>query len=365
MRAKPFGDLCAVLCDPAHLSALGHGRLEAVMRLAARNFLMGRLAEDAIDCGAIEALPSRAQAILESAVFGPRQTQRKLRHEAGIIADLFADSGIRPVALKGAAYVLDRSPAARGRISTDIDILVPATSLERSEEILKDAGWQVDPEKDNAYDQAYYRRYMHELPPLLHAERGMVLDVHHAILPPTARLNPAMDALIDAAVRPKGSPLEIFAPLDRILHAATHLCHDGEFQYPLRNLLEIRDLCQEIIKTDEDWNRLTSRAAALGLALPALDALTLLDRFLAVNVPNAALSALASAGRDRPWRRLTRHVMAQTIRPAAPDRPDRVRRLSEWLLYIRSHWLRMPPIMLARHLWTKWRMSAQAPEPSA
>ena len=23
--------------------------------------------------------------------------------------------------------------------------------------------------------------------------------------------------------------------------------------------------------------------------------------------------------------------------------------------YVRSHWLRMPPLMLARHLWTKWR----------
>ncbi|HRE35623.1 MAG TPA: hypothetical protein PK217_11200, partial [Sphingopyxis terrae] len=25
--------------------------------------------------------------------------------------------------------------------------------------------------------------------------------------------------------------------------------------------------------------------------------------------------------------------------------------------YIRSHWLRMPPVMLAKHLWTKWRKS--------
>ena len=23
--------------------------------------------------------------------------------------------------------------------------------------------------------------------------------------------------------------------------------------------------------------------------------------------------------------------------------------------FLRSHWLRMPPLMLARHLWTKWR----------
>ena len=26
--------------------------------------------------------------------------------------------------------------------------------------------------------------------------------------------------------------------------------------------------------------------------------------------------------------------------------------------YIRSHWLRMPPVLLARHLWTKWRKRA-------
>jgi hypothetical protein len=26
--------------------------------------------------------------------------------------------------------------------------------------------------------------------------------------------------------------------------------------------------------------------------------------------------------------------------------------------YVRSHWLRMPPLMLARHLWTKWRKEA-------
>jgi len=25
---------------------------------------------------------------------------------------------------------------------------------------------------------------------------------------------------------------------------------------------------------------------------------------------------------------------------------------------VRSHWLRMPPLMLARHLWTKWRKEA-------
>jgi hypothetical protein len=32
-----------------------------------------------------------------------------------------------------------------------------------------------------------------------------------------------------------------------------------------------------------------------------------------------------------------------------------IRRFTRLGFYIRSHWLRMPPMMLARHLWTKWR----------
>ena len=31
------------------------------------------------------------------------------------------------------------------------------------------------------------------------------------------------------------------------------------------------------------------------------------------------------------------------------------RKLTRLGFYVRSHWLRMPPAMLARHLWTKWR----------
>nr|MDQ4087552.1 hypothetical protein [Pseudomonadota bacterium] len=33
-----------------------------------------------------------------------------------------------------------------------------------------------------------------------------------------------------------------------------------------------------------------------------------------------------------------------------------VRPLLRFGFYLRSHWLRMPPLMLARHLWVKARM---------
>ncbi len=31
------------------------------------------------------------------------------------------------------------------------------------------------------------------------------------------------------------------------------------------------------------------------------------------------------------------------------------RKFTRLIFYIRSHWLRMPPHMLMRHLWVKWR----------
>ena len=34
-------------------------------------------------------------------------------------------------------------------------------------------------------------------------------------------------------------------------------------------------------------------------------------------------------------------------------------KLLRFAFYLRSHWIRMPPLMLARHLFTKWRKGHQ------
>ena len=67
----------------------------------------------------------------------------------------------------------------------------------------------------------------------------------------------------------------------------------------------------------------------------------------------AAAISLFGDGRttDRLYcrRLLARDGWGRAIRPAT--------RLG---FYVRSHWLRMPPAMLARHLWIKWRKAAPA-----
>ena len=57
-------------------------------------------------------------------------------------------------------------------------------------------------------------------------------------------------------------------------------------------------------------------------------------------------------------------LMANVLIPTHPDQSNRVAALSGWLLYLRSHWLRMPPLLLARHLWIKSRRKCAGKSPS-
>ena len=46
--------------------------------------------------------------------------------------------------------------------------------------------------------------------------------------------------------------------------------------------------------------------------------------------------------------RIVLGLMGRVLRPKHPEGPGTP--VSDWLLYVRSHWLRMPPWLLASHL---------------
>lgn len=79
--------------------------------------------------------------------------------------------------------------------------------------------------KPDPYDDDYYRRWIHELPPLIHKTRDRMIDVHHTILPPTARITPDADALIADSIALENG-LRILSPADMICHAVIHLFAD-------------------------------------------------------------------------------------------------------------------------------------------
>ena len=279
-------------------------------------------------------LPERVAALFADARAAAEHGRRAALWEAEMARRALA--GVcEPVLLKGTAYAAAGLLAGQGRAIGDLDILVPRDRLDAAEAALVAAGWEWV--KPDPYDDAYYRRWMHELPPLIHRERDRMIDVHHTVLPPTHRRTPDAAALL-AASEPAGTGLRVLAPDDMIVHAAAHLFADGDLAGGLRNLWDIRCLIEEF-----GVDGLEARAAHHGLASETLRAARQAHALFGAPVPETWRTR---KGADRLFERrlLARDGWGRPTRP--------VTRLG---FYVRSHWLRMPPGLLARHLWTKWR----------
>jgi hypothetical protein len=213
-------------------------------------------------------------------------------------------------------------------------------------------GWATT--HHHPYDQRYYRHWMHELPPLQHATRLTVLDVHHAILPPTARLKPESGKLW-AASRPvpETPPLRLLAPADMVLHSATHLFFNEEFSHGLRDLTDIDSLLRHFGRQPGFWDGLAQRAEELDLARPLFYALRYVKSVLATPVPPEA-SVAAQAGRPPSLvGGLMDTLFLRVLQPDHPSCADGLTPLAKHALYLRAHWLRMPPLLLAYHLTAK------------
>lgn len=256
------------------------------------------------------------------------------------------------VLLKGAAYLLADLPPANGRLFADVDIMVARGRLAEAESALLAAGWIC--EVRDRYTNRYYREWMHELPPLRHVHRGSILDVHHTIAPPTSRFAVDGARLLDR-IRPVPGRTGLFmlAPVDMVLHSATHLFQEGELWHGLRDLIDLDELVRGFAREPAFWSELLARADELGLRVPLWHALHHLGRIFGTRAPAAlarpaALRAHAFLGRS-----LTAGLLRIALRPEHPTCDGPFSRTARFLLYIRSHWLRMPPHRLIPHLLRK------------
>lgn len=343
----------AALRAPEALPGWPAARWDVLVRQARRADLLARVAHAARGAGVFDRLPAAPRAHLEAALRHEAAQHEDIRREVRFITAALAAAGARTVLLKGGAYVVAGRAAAAGRVLSDIDVIVPRAQLPDVEASLMLHGWATT--HHSAYDQRYYRQWMHELPPMRHIHRNTVIDVHHAILPDTARLRPSSALLLEAAVPVPGWPgVHTLAVEDMVLHSMAHLFHNEELSHGLRDLSDLDLLLREAAAADAGfWTRLLARAQALDLRRPLAYGLRHAARVFATPVPRAVLAEADRGGpgplllplMDALWRRglAVQHSTAP-LRGAA---------LARFLLYVRAHWLRMPPLLLARHLATK------------
>jgi hypothetical protein len=336
---SPARQLTRLLADPSRIAEVRDWT--PLLSVARAESLIGSLAFRLKD----ERLPDGVAAILAEAREASLHVRKTALWEAEMARRALAPLAVPVILFKGTAYVAAKVDAGIGRSIGDLDILVPRESLDAVEAALLAAGWEWV--KDDAYDQAYYRRWMHELPPLIHRERDRMIDVHHTILPLTARPKPDAAALIAQSVK-LDSGLRVLAPEDMMVHAAAHLIADGDLAGGLRNLWDIDRLLREFAAKDEGfWRLLEQRADHHGLSSAVQRGARLAHNLYDTPIPQS-WRLRASADPMFEARMLARDGWGRETNSAL--------RLG---FYMRSHWLRMPPLMLARHLARKARPKAR------
>ncbi len=323
--------LTEALRDPASTASLDAAGWTALLAIARAEQLIGTLAHR------LDGLPKpeAAERVLADARAAHEQGRVVALWEAEMARRALAGLDIPVVLLKGTAFVAAGLSAGVGRQIGDLDILVPRARIGEAETALLAAGWEWV--KPDPYDDEYYRRWMHELPPLIHRERDRMIDVHHTILPLTAKVRPDAVGLIAESL-PLENGLRILAPNDMLCHAAAHLFADGDLAGGLRNLWDVHCLIEEF-----GTEGLEARAAHHGLSSAVARALRQANHHYGTPIPEGL----------RVWDSLDPLYARRLL--ARDSWGRQTRKLTRFAFYLRSHWLRMPPAMLARHLWTKYR----------
>ena len=340
--------LLAVLRDPAQAASLGVEQWDLLLRQARHARLLGRLAVVMDERELVSQLPAKVKDHFTAARVFVTWRQRAARWEINRLLDALRNIKEPLVLLKGSAYILADLPPARGRLLSDVDLLVPATSLEKVEETLLDHGWQGV--KLEEYDQHYYRTWMHELPPLRHRDRGFEVDIHHTISPLTSRLSPDPEKLIRDSIPLDEGRLRVLKPVDMVLHSAVHLFYDGELINGLRDLVDLADLFNYFGGQPGFWDDLVQRAYDQDLQRPLFYAMRYTQRLLGADIPATAMEDISTAAPPGLILLLMDRLIVWVMVPEHPDRPQRRTAVAQWLLYVRSHWLRMPPALLLKHL---------------
>jgi hypothetical protein len=346
-----------VLIDPNRSKSWTESAWGLAIRQARSANLLATMASRFDQLPSLVAIPEQAKQHFLAANNVVYQRNASVLWECKQIRGALEPVGLQPIFLKGAAYVNAELPLGEHRNFADIDMIVPKERLAEAETQLLLSGWFST--TTDAYDQRYYRRWMHEIPPLRHIRRGTTLDLHHAISPPTAKYLAKTDLIFSQAIAAPGvGGTQVLNPPDMILHAATHLFLEGEADNALRNLVDLSELLVHFQKDPGFNNQLMDRAVQVGLMRPLFYAIRYLELVLHQSGIEKLKRNLASESPGRLSLAFLDFIYGNVFQGNHPSVLRPLHPLAKTLLYLRGHWLRMPAWLLLPHLIRKLVRSA-------
>lgn len=281
------------------------------------------------------------------------------------INNVLTTHNIKPIYLKGSAYCIRNAHCSNGRVFSDIDVLVSKEELKATETSFFAAGWlktQIDD-----YDEKYYRIWMHEIPPLQHFKRNTVIDLHHNIMPLTNRYVPDMSKFETQEIKHPwfGSALTL-SKTDMFIHSAVHLFTESEFDNGLRDLSDLTMLIDEFSINNKHFTKeILERANTLGLLhLVALALRYITQLFDNQNINTAVLDKQLVTFNYNPGKIKLTILDYCFVNVFTPSQPSMMhsdlsphKKIASFILYCRSHLMKMPLRILLPHLCKKALMS--------
>lgn len=336
-----FEQLILALTQPKHLSQYSPRAWEQLLLVLKTSRLEAHLAFVLSDGEYWNTLPEQVRAHFSAAkVYAQRQSDQVL-HEGQEIHELLTAEGCCPVFLKGAAYIVTETKNGRGRLCSDIDLLVKKDDIAASETTLLNNFWYHKSITD--YDDKYYREYAHEIPPLYHLTRGTVLDLHHNLFLPISGKAPPL-AQFWQGVTCQQSGLYTLDPAAMFMHSVIHLMLNEEVVYGLRDMVDLKCLAEQY--NDESfWLRVFELATQSHCETELHVVLSLLNLWfntdLQVNRPQSL--------RQR-WRlRYLTLIYKYALIPEHPVLNSSKSTLARFMVFVRGHSLKMPFSVLVKH----------------
>ncbi|EWH11124.1 hypothetical protein DS2_04685 [Catenovulum agarivorans DS-2] len=278
-----------LLADSQNALDLSDSDWVDVIRIFRSESVLARFACQLEESGVITQLPSYATKHLANAKLVAQRQVSSVRFECAEILHIAKNTCEKLYLLKGAAYCLASLPVSKGRTFSDIDLLVTKDVLAQTETSLKLHGWLSEPL--SKYDEAYYREWAHEVPPMKHSGRGTVIDLHHNLYLPVSGRAPKVELFLEGAIETDG--FHILRPAAMTLHAIIHLMLNDDLKHAFRDLNDLHLMMTEFSK-QAFWEDLLDLAHKSGFENELFLACRYCRHFFKTSISTEYLTKLAN-----------------------------------------------------------------------
>lgn len=306
---------------------------------ARQQALLGTIHCFLADLKLLDSLPAQVKTHLLTGFYYAEKQKNTLLQELVEFEKVFENVNFPCVLVKGVGYRVSGLAMSRGRIFSDIDLLIPHDAFPAALSKLLDAGYLESGMSD--YDRRYYVEWSHQHPPLTHFLRGANIDLHHHIFPVSSNSGLTIAPMLANAQKISGSAFSVPTLPYLFIHAAVHLFYQEETHKLVKDLV---DLYQLYLALDQQhtWQELLDASEQMHAGAAVYYALDTLRWLFKANIEPQLLQQLAGhSSRYRRWQMqllLSRLLANSVLTP-----------LAHFGWYIRGHLLKMGVVTLLYH----------------